>query len=567
MKALERQVSRARRRLTAQKFVSSLVGWMFGLLLVAVGAILVNWYWNLGLHPAVSAGVAAGLAIVGAMIWSLMFRASRMEAAIEIDRRFGLKERVSSTLALSHTERQSSVGQALSNDAVRRVQTVNVGEKFGLSLSRWAFLPVLPAAAALVLALTLTPRTPKEDDPSKNKDIVKAHVINQKVADPLKKELAKKKEEADKLGLKELKEALQKLEQGIDNNLKDKALDRKDVVAHLNDLGKELEKRRSQVDVAEELKNQLKNMEGLNDNAPGNKLAKALKEGDFKNALNELGKMANELKDGKLNPEQMKQIADKLNQIKDKIEKMAKDHEKRKQDLQQQIKQAQQQGNKAQQKKLEQELAKLQQQDQQMKQMQQMAQQMGQCAKCMKEGDAKSAMKGMQGMMGDMKDLARQMEELRMLDGALQDLAQAKDDLMDGMGQGMEGGDEGGDENRRGKGDFQRGRGKGEGFREEIKDKGEKFTNSKVNSKLQDKGAAAIVGEIDGPNATGKAVEVVRAKLQATETQQSDPLTGARLPKEYREHVGEYFDKVRVGDKPADGGKAKPEKDAEEPGE
>jgi hypothetical protein len=562
MKALERQVSRARRRLTAQKFLSSLVGWMFGLLLVAVGAILVNWYWSLGLNPAVSAGVAAGtaavLALVGAMIWSLVFRASRMEAAIEIDRRFGLKERVSSTLALSSAERQSSFGQALSNDAVRRVQTVNVGERFGLSLSRWAFLPVLPAVAALVLALTLTPRKAKEDDPSKNKEIVKAHVINQKVADPLKKELAKKKEEADKLGLKELKEELQKLEQGIDNNLKDKTLDRKEAVATLNDLAKELEKRRSQVDVAEELKNQLKNMEGLNDNAPGNKLLQKLKEGDFKNALNELGKLANELKDGKLNPEQMKQLADKLNQIKEKMEKMAKDHEKRKQDLQQQIKQAQQQGNKAQQKKLEQELAKLQQQDQQMKQMQQMAQQMGQCAKCMKEGDAKSAMKGMQGMMGDMQDLARQMEELKMLDGALQDLAQAKDDLMDGMQQPMNGGE--GDGDQRNKGDFARGKGRGEGFRDEVRDKGEKIINSKVNSKMQDKGAAAIVGEIDGPNAKGKALKVIRSDLQATDAQQSDPLTGARLPKEYREHVGQYYRDMLRDDKPA----PKADKDAED---
>src|SRR5947207_149309 len=214
MKALERQVSRAQRRLTAQKFVSTLVGWLFGLLLAAVGAVLANWYWNLGLHPAVSAGGAAGVAVVVALIWSIVFRASRMEAAIEIDRRFGLKERVSSTLALSSTERQTSVGQALSNDAVRRVQTVNVGDKFGLSLSRWAFLPVLPAAAALVFG-TLTPRQPKADDPAKNKELVKAVVINQKVADPLKKELAKRQEEAAKAGLKELEEEFKKLTKDV----------------------------------------------------------------------------------------------------------------------------------------------------------------------------------------------------------------------------------------------------------------------------------------------------------------------------------------------------------------
>jgi hypothetical protein len=563
MKVLERQVSRAQRRLTAQTFVSTLVGWLFAFLLVALAAVLVNWYWNLGLHPGIAAGAAGGLAVVGALVWSIVFRASRMEAAIEIDRRFGLKERVSSTLALSRDERETSVGQALANDAVRRVQTVNVGERFGLSLSRWAFLPVVPGLAVLILALTLTPRQPNQDDPNKNKEIVKAHVINQKVADPLKKDLAKRKEEAAKAGLKELEKEFEKLTKDVDRNLSDKAMDRKDAVAKLNDLAKELEKRRNQVNAADELKKQLEDIKGLNDNAPGDKLAKALKDGNFQKALNELGKLAKELGDGKLNPEQMKQLAERLNQLKEKIEKMAQEHEKKKQELQQQIKQAQQQGNKALEKKLQQELDKLKQQDQTMKQMQQMANQMGQCSKCLQQGDAKSAMKGMQGMMGDLKDLERQMEELKMLDGAMMDIAQAKDDLMqqmEGMGEG--------DGDQRNQGDFARGKGRGEGFRDEVKDKGEKFTNSKVASKMQDKGAAAIVGEIDGPNAKGKARDIIRVDLQASESQQSDPLTGARLPKDYREHVGDYFDRLRDGDKvrPTEGAKAE-KADGESPNE
>jgi hypothetical protein len=183
--------------------------------------------------------------------------------------------------------------------------------------------------------------------------------------------------------------------------------------------------------------------------------------------------------------------------------------------------------------------------------MQKMAQQMGQCSKCLKQGDAKAAMKGMQGMMGDLKDMQQQMEEMKMLDGAMQDIAQAKNELMDGMGEGQQGGEGENDNDQIGRGNWARGKGRASGFREEIKDKGEKFTNSKVAGKFQDKGAARIVGEIDGPNAKGKALKVIQGDLQGTEAQQSDPLTGARLPKEYREHVGDYFDKLRDGDKSA----------------
>src|SRR5204863_9577326 len=123
--------------------------------------------------------------------------------------------------------------------------------------------------------------------------------------------------------------------------------------------------------------------------------------------------------------------------------------------------------------------------------------------------------------------------------------------LMDGMEGQQQGGEGENDDDKIGRGDWARGKGRASGFREEIKDKGEKFTNSKVASKFQEKGAAAIVGEIDGPNAVGKARIKIEGEFKATDAQQSDPLTGARLPKEYREHVGDYFDKLREGEKAA----------------
>ena len=61
--------------------------------------------------------------------------------------RFGLKERVSSTLALSPEERESAAGQALVADAVRRVEQIEVSERFGVTFSRWIGTPSFASIA------------------------------------------------------------------------------------------------------------------------------------------------------------------------------------------------------------------------------------------------------------------------------------------------------------------------------------------------------------------------------------------------------------------------------------
>ena len=50
-------------------------------------------------------------------------------SAIELDRRFGLKERVSSVLSLQSDELETEAGQALLTDAVRRVEDAVIEER------------------------------------------------------------------------------------------------------------------------------------------------------------------------------------------------------------------------------------------------------------------------------------------------------------------------------------------------------------------------------------------------------------------------------------------------------
>ena len=130
MNDLKKQVHLAQRRLLAQQFLSVAPWALFGTLAVAALAILLKklvpmeidgrtWTiaWLVG-------GLLGGLALaIGITYWR---RSGMLDAAIEVDHRCGLKERVSSCLALTPEEQDSEAGQALLEDAQRRIAQADV---------------------------------------------------------------------------------------------------------------------------------------------------------------------------------------------------------------------------------------------------------------------------------------------------------------------------------------------------------------------------------------------------------------------------------------------------------
>ena len=161
MEQLKKQVGRARRRLGLQRFVGVL-GWCcFATLLVALVLIVVDKFWPLGLEPWIWGAGAIGLGILAAAAWAVVRGRGPIDAAIEIDRRFGLRERVSSALAISEVERETAPGQALIDDAVRRVRRIDVREHFAVLPGRQLLLPLVPGVIAVLVALLVSPAMPK----------------------------------------------------------------------------------------------------------------------------------------------------------------------------------------------------------------------------------------------------------------------------------------------------------------------------------------------------------------------------------------------------------------------
>ncbi len=550
METLRVQVGRARRRMLLSTFLVAFAWFLFATLTVAAGLVVAAWYRSWPVAPWQWMTAAAGLALIGAAIWTWRHAAQPLEAAIELDRRFGLRERVSSALSLSVADLDSEAGRALAADAQRRVSDLDVSQKFPVRISRWSLLPALPVIAAVLLVYLLPPLIPAEAGNSQDQRQAQAAV--KETIERLNQQLDQRRQQAKEQGLNDLDKLLQQLQDGARDTLQKQAADPSQAVVKLNDLSKEFEKRREELSSADKLREQLSQLKGANE-GPADKLVRSLKNGDLNQAAQELQKLQEQLAGGNLDDKQLQQLAAQLQEMKDKLAQAAKEHEQKKQALQEQIDKAHQAGNQQLAQQLQQQLDQLQQQNGNMQQLQDMANKLGQCQECLQGGNMSDALSNLQSLQQDLEGLQNQVSEMQMLDGALDQLAQAKSEMLspgqsvqpggDGSGSGSQ---QQGQERRDGPGGG-RGIGRGSGGAFQGNDpQGQKFIDSAVSGRNQG-GAGVIVGEADGPNRRGQIREQIKSELAPADAQRSDPIDNQQYPKPYREHTQQYLDALREG--------------------
>jgi hypothetical protein len=554
MEKLRQQVARARRRLILGQFFAAIAWcWTIAFAIAAIGLAMAKLFpLNIDGRIWMVAWIGGALVVgtLAAAVWTWIGRHDPLFAAIEIDRRFGLKERVSSVLALTPKDLETEAGQALLSDAVRRVERVDIPGRFAVPLSKRNLLPLIPAL--LVFGLTFLSDKGRPTEAATNttaKSIAQVHDS----AEVLRRKLAQQRKEATEKGLQDAGDLFKKIEEGIKDLASKQGVDRKQALVELNDLAKQLEARKKELGGEDKLKQQLGQMKDMK-NGPAEKLADALKNGKFQKALNEMQKLEDALKADKLDPKEQAEMAKQLDAMKQALDKMTEKHEQVQKNLQKQIEQMKNSGQLADAKRLQKQLDQLQQQAPQMDQLKQMANKLGECSKCMGQGKQGESAKALGQMAKQIQSLKKQADEQQMLDMALDEIAECRgsmtgDKKSDGDGEGKT---DGQGDKQDGDGDKLvgeaggGGKARAEGHRPE-KATGVKFYDSKVAQKTG-QGAAVITGEADGPNLKGKVRAQIQEQIDSAKHENSDPLTGQRLPRSQRDFAKEYFDSLREGE-------------------
>ncbi|MEX2091771.1 MAG: hypothetical protein WD971_03790, partial [Pirellulales bacterium] len=492
---------------------------------------------------------AIGSGLAAAAVWTMISRRTALDAAIEIDRRFDLRERVASSISLSETERNSEAGQALVKDAVRSASRIDVGDKFRLRLSDRAWLPLVPAAVAFLLMTFVNPPTATSSlDPNAPAAIAKQ--INT-AAEPARKKLQEQRKEAERRNLKEAEGLFKRIEAGVSDLVEKKDLDRTKAAVKLNDLAKQLEQRRQQLGGKDGLQKQLQNLKSFGSGA-AEKIAQAMKQGDFKQAAEEIEKLAKDLRDGKLDAEDKAELAKQLGEMREKLAAAADAHQQAMDNLKRQIEEQRQKGDLAKAGEMQQKLDQLAAQAPQMQQLQQLANQMGKMQQGLKEGDAQKAADAMQQMAQQLDQMQQEANEMEMLDAAMDELQMAKDAMacQNCQGAGCEKcqGDLAMNGMNQDDGQPGRGIGKGRGNGRPPNDEPKTSTRDTQVRQKPGRGGAVFAGTVAGPNIKGEVEATIQQEMASFGNSSADPLSTERLPRNRREHAEEYFNLLREGE-------------------
>ena len=428
MNDLQKQVRLAQRRLLIQELLSIVPWTLTGALFLAAIAIGLTKVMPLSVaNPAWTWGWIGGAVLIGLVVagWlTYRRRASAIQAAIEIDQRCGLKERVSSCLSLDADALSTEAGQALMHDALRRVANVDVAQQFKVTPSRWAWLPLVAAVVTFGLTFFSDARPDSATKAQAATVKIEQRVLNS--TENLKKKLEERRKRAIERGLTDAGDLFKKLEQGVESLNKKEDVDRQDALVKLNDLAHDLQQRQKDLLSRDDLRKQLNMLKDIKQ-GPADRLAKAMKQGDFKTALDELKQLQEQLTKAELSDEEKKQLQAQLGEMQEKMQQLTSAHREAQQQLKRQIEQKLAQGDRQAAGELQKKLEQLQLSSKQMNQLDKLAQKLGECSQCMQAGEMQQAAAALEQMAGSLEGMQQELAEMQMLEEAMNQIAMAKE--------------------------------------------------------------------------------------------------------------------------------------------
>ena len=424
---LQQQMARASRRLFLQTFLGCLL-WSWA------GALALSAGWFVGQHyllesppewlRLVVAGGTMAVATVLAIVLALYKRPSHLAAALMIDEKFGLKERVTTSLSLEPGQENTPAGQALLADVNQRLADLDMRSKFPVTVSWLAGIMPVAAVILAVAAFYYQPPATHANIPADDK---KAEAPPNAVEIEQKLNQLKKKASPRPRDDRPPSEDLKNIEAELDRianrprSTKEQLRERIKEMTALEDQAKNKEKEmaersnsiRHQLQQLDRLGNQDGNREG-----PARDLQKALAEGNLDQAKDEIQKLAKKLKENQLSNKEKQDLAKQLEDTQKKLERLAEQRDK-----QEELKKLHKEG-KLDADALKRELQNLKEDSDKLKDLQKLASQLGQCRQALQNGSNKEASQGL-------SDAAEQLSELEGRDQDLQDLREQLQRLQD----------------------------------------------------------------------------------------------------------------------------------------
>ena len=368
---------------------------------------------------------AGGISVLAATLAAWSKRPSALHAAVEIDRRYRLNERCSSVFSIGEEDRESPVGQALLDDAQRQLERIDLRDHFPVKPApQWAWV-VLPVAACF--ALSWVPEVSSEAKGALAQRRKSDPLVTVKNAtEPILKTLQKKIEQAAEEGDQAAADEFKRLQQQVQQLRNDPNPDPKKVIADLNEVKKELQQKKASIGDSQEFKESLDSLKDL-DKGPAESMAKAMQDGDFEQAKQELAQLAAKMSEGKLDAQQTKQLENQLEQLREAMREAREKREELLGDAKRELDDAQREGNTQKIANLRKKIEKLESSDRTSQAMQKLEQQLSDLDQALESGDSQKASEAMESMQGEFEKLAKDQSAADELEEMIREIEGAKD--------------------------------------------------------------------------------------------------------------------------------------------
>jgi len=568
---LQRQLGRVRRRLFLGVFLHLLAWcWVAGLGL-AVGISLAQPYLfpsgGASLRWAVAGGLA-GVASVVALVLAVLRAPSAVSAALALDHRFGLRERVTTSLTLREHEAASPAGQVLLADVETRLAPLRVGDRFPIAWP-WrpaALVPVVVAALVL-LAFFWNPEAGNgkvnAGDPLAATPEAKAE-IEKKV-----QQLANRPRKSDEPRSKDAEQIEADLEKFArkPHNTEDEVRDR---IKEASELEERIRKQqKAEAERVDALKEQMKQVERLKrktnekKDGPGNQLDKAMAQADFQKAQEEAERLSRKLADqaeaeklkkqledegdklqreekeeieerlkkkqkNQLNDKDKEQLEEQLEDMKDNLHRLSRSRDEQLKDLENDLKDKVNKGEMSKEqldRELEEAKNNADKTEQDKQDLKDLAEKLGECQQCMKdgkEGEAAEKMAQAAKKMGKMGKGGEQQEQVQQM-ARLREVRRVMSRAVGG--------------------------GPGAGQRPESKEGETGEVERKDRIKMED-GKMEVIGTAPGRGFRGPAKpDELRDEIRQATQEAPAAIDRQRLPASAKKMARDYFEKVREPEK------------------
>ena len=543
MKEFDRPIGRVWRRMRFQRFLGVLV-WALGVCLALTAiAIAVEklTHRNIPGPDWAPFALAGAFGLIAAAVIAALHGPSRVDAAVAIDQKFHLNERLSTTLTLPEEMRSTPAGRALVSDTLKHINGLDIPSQFGLRLPRRAWLPLIPGILAIgMLFLDLGQKLVNASSSSTSETIDKKVVAKTTAA--LKKAVNNQRKDIDKNQYTETDKLLAQIEKAADNLSKSPPAEKDKVMVELNKLTDALKERQKQLGSTEQINRQLQQLKEMAANGPADEFAKDMAKGDFQKAAQELKKLQEKLASGQMTQDEKKALKEQMADMKKQLEKLANFEQRKKQ-----LEEARKNGGLSKE-QFEQQMAKLNEQSKDLQKLQKLASQLSTAQQALEKNDTKKAAEALGMGQKELEQLAQQVKELESLDQAMADLQDAKNgmanDGMNQIGDQIDGANMLGNNRRQGNG--MGGRGRGQGDRPEAPDDVRSY-NTHTKGQLG-KGKAIVTGEGPrGKQTKGISILDIQGETEAAGVAAAEALSNQKIPNGVKKHVVGYFDQIRKG--------------------